>query len=129
MRYFLKIEDCDESGNPIGDALAVIGDGNYAEGKLVIGYLFDGAGYTLEVSGNCVRHERRSDVLMSLEFRHGELTYGSLRSGELNGQLPIYTHELKISVSEKGCSVRLVFSDGVQGGDKTVKNITARAVQ
>ena len=129
MRYFLKIEDCDERGNALNAALSVIAQGEYADGALSLDYLFDGARYSLKVEEGCVRHTRCGDIQMSLEFRLGELTCGCLKSGGMSGNLNIYTHELKIILTSKGCSARLVFSDGVEGGEKLVKSITAYPVK
>lgn len=129
MRYFLKIEDCDEKGNPVDKALPVIADGKYDGGVLSLNYVFDGAEYSLKVSANSVYHDRYGDIRMSLEFRLGELTCGSLESSGMNGDFDIFTHELDISLTSEGCSVHLVFSDGASGGDKIVKNITAYQVK
>ena len=129
MRYFLKIEDCDEEGNPTDTALPMIAEGEYSQGALVLHYLFDGAEYTLTVSENCVLHDRLGDTQMSLCFRLGELTCGVIKSGGMNGNLNIFTHELKIALSRNGCNVRLVFSDGASGGEKVFKNITAFSVK
>lgn len=129
MRYFLKIQDCDEKGNPTDKALPVIAEGNCAEGVLALDYVFDGAKYSLKVSEDCVWHDRYGEMRMSLKFRLGELTCGSLKSGALNGDFDIFTHELIISLTDEGCNVHLVFSDGTQSGDKVVKKITAYAVK
>lgn len=129
MRYFLKIEDCDAFGRPADTALPIIAEGEYKLGVLSLGYLFDGARYSLTITDDCVRHVRYGDMQMSLEFRLGKLTRGSLKSGGLSGDLDVFTHELEIAMTPEGCSVHLVFSDGEEGVEKVVKNITAYSVK
>lgn len=129
MRYHLKIEDCSSQGAPRGEAVCVIAEGEFCGGVFTLNYPFDGARYVLKICGNCVYHQRIGDTQMMLEFRQGEKTHGTLKSGEMCGSLDIYTHELKTAVTANGCSVRLVYSDFADSKLLTVKNITAYQVK
>lgn len=124
----MKIEDCGADGLPCGEALSVIAEGEYGGGILKLNYVFDGADYSLTIGSNYVVHNRFGDTQMRLEFVKGKHTVGTLKSGDMRGNLYIFTHELKIILTSNGCSVRVTFSDGADG-EKTVKNITAYAVK
>lgn len=125
MRYHLKIEDCGEKS----ETLSVIAEGEYGGGVLALNYVYDGADYSLSIGSNYVVHNRFGDTRMKLEFREGQLTLGTLQSGDMRGSLDIFTHELKIILTANGCSTRISFSDGGEKGLKIVKNITAYAVK
>lgn len=125
MRYHLKIEDCGEDS----EALSVIAEGGYGGGTLKLNYVYDGADYSLLIGGNYVVHNRFGDTRMKLEFCEGQRTVGTLQSGDMRGNLDIFTHELKIILTANGCSARICFSEGGENSLKIVKNITAYAVK
>ena len=129
MRYFLKIEDCDENGAPVGRALPVIAEGEFSGGVLTLDYIFDNAHYNLKVSENCVYHSRFGDTEMRLEFRQGELTSGMLNGEGVSGNFDIFTRELAINLTPNGCSVRVKFSESADDGEIIVKNIIAYLVR
>ena len=121
----MKIEDCGEES----ETLSIIAEGEYGGGVLALNYVYDGADYTLVIGSNYVVHNRFGDTRMKLEFRKGERTVGTIQSGDMRGNLNIFTHELKIILTANGCSANITFSDGGENGLKIVKNITAYAVK
>ena len=129
MRYFLKIEDCDANGTPVGKPLPVIAQGEFSGGVLSLEYIFDGAHYSMKISDNRIFHNRYGDTEMKLEFILNERTQGSLKSGGLNGNFDIFTHELKITLTQNGCNAHLEFSEGADDDEKIIKNIVAYAVK
>ncbi len=129
MRYHLKIEDCGSDGLPCGEALSVIAEGGCDGGVLKLDYIFDGADYSLVIGSNYVLHNRYGDTRMSLEFIGGKHTVGTIKSGDMGGSLDIFTHELKIILTQNGCSARITFSVVADDSGKSVKNITAYAVK
>lgn len=129
MRYYLKIEDCGEDSLPCGEVLSVIAEGGYDGGVLKLDYVYDGADYSLVVGGNYVFHNRYGDTRMSLEFVGGKHTVGTIKSGDMGANLDIFTHELKIILTQNGCSARITFSGVADDSGKSVKSITAYAVK
>ena len=129
MRYFLKIEDCDESGAPCGKALPVIAEGKFEGGVLTLEYIFDNAHYKLQVSANRIYHVRYGDTNMKLEFCQGELTDCTLGGEGLDGDFGIYTHELHIMLTPNGCSAQMKFSESAEDERFIHKKITAYKVK
>lgn len=127
MRYRLKIEDCSEA-QPLGESFSVVAEGEYDGGALTLQYGYDGARYRLIVEDGCVRSLRFGDTEISLEFRLGQKTSGTLKGGGVAGSFSIFTHELKTVLTSNGCNVRIAYSDSKENGGKVVKNITAYAV-
>ena len=127
LRFHLKIEDC-ATGEPLGESLSVIAEGEYDGGVLTLHYSYDGAGYRLIVEEGCVKSLRLGDTEITLEFRPGQETLGTLKGGGTAGNFSIFTHELKIKLTPNGCCVRVTYSDGGENSGKVVKNITAYAV-
>ncbi len=125
MRYHLKIEDCGAES----ETLSVIAEGEYGGGVLKLNYVYDGADYSLVIGSNYVVHNRFGDTRMKLEFREGQHTVGTLQSGDMRGNLSIFTHELRIILTANGCSAHISFSEGGENSSKNVKNITAYAVK
>lgn len=128
MRYHLKIKDCSE-GEPLGESFSVIAEGEYDGGILTLQYSYDGAQYRLIIADCCVKSLRFGDTEISLEFRLGQKTLGTLKGGGTAGNFAIFTHELKTVLTSNGCSVRVTYSDGGENSGKVVKNITAYAVR
>lgn len=125
MKYRLKIE---ERGSDEAETVCVTAEGDYACGELKLKYVFDGADYALTVGKDYTYHERFGDTFIKLIFREGQATKGTLSGEGLNAELIIFTHELKIILTENGCSVRVTYSDGEDTSRKVVKNVTAYAV-
>jgi len=81
-----------------GGRSPIIAEGNVEGESLILFYELEKVSYKLTVSSRRVLHETLGDGL-SLEFREGEETCGTLRLGSRSAPYPVHCTSLKITPS------------------------------
>lgn len=127
MKYLLKIETIADNKNGEADSvISATAKGGMNGGVFCLDYEYDGSEYRLLMGKDYIISKRLGSTQLTLEFRLGQATLGTIVAGGMRGSMDIYTHELDIVALPNGYKARVRFSQSAAKKDlMTVKKITA----
>lgn len=125
MKYSLLITQVAEGEKTV---TAVDADGTIYDGVLILHYIFDGAEYCLEISGNEMSQLRTGAVKMFMRFSEGLTTVAQFGDGVNGGEFPIFTRKLEVKFDGADCNVSCEFSYGAYG-EAIILSVSAYVLQ
>ncbi len=124
MKYTLRIIQQTENGR---EETAAEAEGGFSGGRLVLGYAFDGARYSLTLAKDFIRHTRSGEVSLDMRFAEGERSVCTVGHGGSDGFFEIVTNKLKVNAGSSFAAAECEFSSP-DGGNLTKMIITASVI-
>ena len=98
-----------------------VGELNVGKDSFSLTYVFNGDSCNLSYGGQLLRHEKRGEIPVLMEFDLNKKTLCRIGSGELLGQIPVFTKSLNVHMDAKSVRVSVFYE--LDGEDKKMQII------
>lgn len=86
-----------------------VGELNSGKDSFSLTYVFNGDSCNLSYDGRLLRHEKRGEIPVIIEFDLNKKTLCRIGSGELLGQIPVFTHNLNVHMGANSASISVIY--------------------
>lgn len=105
--------------------LSCIGDLILSEKCFTLSYIFDGNCCLLAYDGKILRHEKKGEIPVCIEFVANKKSLCKIGEGGFCGEIPVFTKDLKVQFGAKKISVAVGYE---LGGEEKLMQIYAESL-
>lgn len=88
---------------------ACAGELNLGKNSFTLSYLFDKSHCLLTYDGQILRHEKRGEIPVCIEFTENKNTLCKIGEGEFSGSVPVFTKSLIVHMGAQTVSISVFY--------------------